>query len=174
MIYKKKDLFSTELHVCQIRRGWFCLWGGCGVSGRTWRLRWWWRTLSLINTHSLSAKLNNDSICHVSCPNTKLLMGRSGPAMNQRRWHKDSACTGADPLGQVPASTHLHLTCRKLEVWGFHFSSGLPCQVLRMLKQTWRKHIGGSVSPGYEILVTSWVCFLSKHPPLRFRSNYEV
>jgi len=28
------------------------------------------------------------------------------------------------------------LTCRKLEVWAFHFSSGLPCQVFSTLKQT--------------------------------------
>lgn len=31
----------------------------------------------------------------------------------------------------------LSLTCKKLEVCGFHFSSGLPCHVLRILKHTW-------------------------------------
>lgn len=32
------------------------------------------------------------------------------------------------------------LTCKKLDVWGFHFSSGLPCHVLRILKQTWKNN----------------------------------
>lgn len=33
-------------------------------------------------------------------------------------------------------------TCRKLEVCEFHFSSGLPCHVLRTLKHTFKRNKG--------------------------------
>lgn len=45
------------------------------------------------------------------------------------------------------------LTCKKLEVWGFHFSSGLPCHVLSMLKHTWKSDIVNTTDKHYDKIV---------------------
>lgn len=53
-----------------------------------------------------------------------------------------SCCTYVHPLFKTPTflinatGTNKRHTCKKLEVWAFHFSSGRPCHVLSTLKQT--------------------------------------
>lgn len=62
------------------------------------------------------------------------------------------------------------LTCKKLDVWGFHFSSGLPCHVLSMLKHTWKgdiinttdKHCDKIVLLGQNRMLTFHLNFLDK------------
>ena len=64
-----------------------------------------------------------------------------GTVINYSLWHKDSNNSPADLFRQVTGMMEaLQLTCKKLEVCGFHFSSGLPCHVLRILKHTWFRH----------------------------------
>lgn len=45
------------------------------------------------------------------------------------------------------------LTCKKLDVCGFHFSSGLPCHVLSMLKHTWKGDIVNITDKYYDKIV---------------------
>lgn len=66
--------------------------------------------------------------------------GNDRVVMNYSLRHKDSDDSPAEPLRQVTVVMDLQLTCKKLEVCGFHFSSGLPCHVLRILKHTYITH----------------------------------
>lgn len=101
---------------------------------------------AFINTHALSPRHSNNltlrKIFHVSCRNTKAINTEPGGCnhrgvINYTLWHrlKQQPCwsTGNSVMMDIP------LTCKKLEVCGFHFSSGLPCHVLRILKHTWLK-----------------------------------
>lgn len=60
--------------------------------------------------------------------------------INYTLWHmlKQQPCWSIH--SGVSVTMGLSLTCKKLEVCGFHFSSGLPCHVFRMLKHTWLTH----------------------------------